>query len=69
MHNPILVAERRFGDTSQMVAALGDVALCMTGRDVAYVKTLTPEGEYASIIRLWSDKLTDGSIVYELHIL
>lgn len=69
-----LIAERRFGDARAM---LGDIQTLLAianlrWTDVVYVKTFyDPEANatYASVVRLWEDTLTDGSKVYELHIL
>jgi hypothetical protein len=73
MTAPKLIAERRFGDVRAM---LGDIQAMLAianlkWTDVVYVKTFEPEEAYAyaSIARLWEEKLTDGSKVYELHIL
>jgi hypothetical protein len=68
---PKLIAERRFGDVRAM---LGDIQAMLAianlkWTDVVYVKTFESEVVYASVLRLWEETLTDGSKVYELHIL
>ena len=41
----------------------------LLARQPVYVKLFNPEDGYASVIRLWEETLTDGSKVYEMHIL
>jgi hypothetical protein len=78
MAAPKLIAERRFGDVREM---LGDIQAMLAianlkWTDVVYVKTFESNdngtmssSSYASILRLWEETLTDGSKVYNLHIL
>ncbi len=71
MNKPKLVAERRFGELDQLAEILCDLHFAVRGQ-VVYVRTFASEGDdrsYANVVRLWEDKLTDGSKVYELHIL
>lgn len=72
--NKKLIAARYFGDAWAMIGDIQTLLAIANLRwtDVIYVKTFDdPEKEspYASIVRLWEETLTDGSKVYELHIL
>jgi enamine deaminase RidA (YjgF/YER057c/UK114 family) len=71
MTAPKLIAERHFGDVRAM---LGDIQAMLAianlkWTDVVYVQTFSDDGGYARILRLWEETLTDGSKVYNLHIL
>jgi len=68
-----LIAERRFATAREFTMAL--IAMGTTGEGqigLAYIKTFTDDegfNPYAGMVRLWEETLTDGSKVYELHIL
>lgn len=65
---PKLISERRFGDAR---ALMGEIQTLLTIADIkyCYVKTFSSDTGYAGIARLWEGTLTDGSKVYELHLL
>ena len=85
MNKPVKIAEERFTDARELghkLVLIMESLSVYLGRGpkdatpVTYVTLFEPEyqvaeGEarYASIVRLWEETLTDGSKVYEVHIL